>query len=95
MNNLDKKSEQHQNDVVVNASLHNQSLQADLLSATSPDQILKCEPQQWDIEPDPYSQLNKDLTPNWSLKSDLSTSTLIRHSQEDLSMISEKECNGL
>ena len=98
MNNLDEKSEQRQNDEVVNASLHNQSLQADSLSATSYDQCVKCEPEELDIKPDPYFLLNQDLKQDLSLKCELSTSTLnlgFQQYQEDISMISKEECKGL
>ena len=88
MNNIIEKPEQHQNDSNVNASQYNQSLQGD--SFFSHDQVLKyeeqqikCEPQQWDIKPDPYLQLKQELTPGLSLKSEEPVSTLNLLSQHD------------
>ena len=88
MNNIIEKPEQHQNDLNVNASQYNQSLQGD--SFFSHDQVLKyeeqqikCEPQQWDIKPDPYLQLKQELTPGLSLKSEEPVSTLNLLSQHD------------
>ena len=88
MNNIIEKPEHHQNDLKVNASQYNQSLQGD--SFFSHDQVLKyeeqqikCEPQQWDIKPDPYLQLKQELTPGLSLKSEEPVSTLNLLSQHD------------
>ena len=108
MNNMNEKSEQHQNDSNVNGSLYNQSD-----SFLGHDQVLKCEPQQWDIKPDPYLQLKQELTPGLAVKSELPASTLnisqtdqhyqdhkaivstqYQEYQEDLSMTFSKEYNG-
>ena len=94
MNNLDEKSEQLQNDLALNASLHN-CLQTDSLFVTNQDHVIKYEQQHWEIKPDPYLQLKQEQKP------ELSTSTLNQLSQqdqqyqEDKSHISQKECNGL
>ena len=53
-----EQSEQHQNDLTMISSIHNQRLQE--------DQVLKCEHPQWDIKPDPDLQLQQDLTPDLS-----------------------------
>ena len=82
MNNLYIKSEQQQNDLTVNASPHNQSLQGDSLSAVSRLPVLKCEQQQWDVKPDLYLQLKQDLTPGLSFKSELPASTSNLFSQQ-------------
>ena len=71
-----EKSEEHQNFISVNASLHNQSLHGDSVFAVGHDQVLKCELQQWDIKPDPYLQLKKELTPCLGVKSEMPASTL-------------------
>ena len=60
MNNMNEKSEQHQNDSTL----------------FSHDQILKHEQQQWDIKPDSYLQLQQHLTPGLSLKYELPAYTL-------------------
>ena len=83
MNNLYIKSEQQQNDLTVNASPHNQSLQGDSLSAGSCLPVLKCEQQQWDVKPDLYLQLKQELTPGLGFKSELPTSTLNLLSRPD------------
>ena len=80
MNKLYEKSEQHQNHITVNVSLHNQK---DSNFDVSLDPIMKCEPQQWDIKPDLYLQVNQDLTHGSSLKSELPASTLNLLSQHD------------
>ena len=81
MNNINEKSEQHQNDINVNASLYDQRLQDD--SFFSHYQVLKHEQQQRDIKPDPHLQLNQELTPGLSLKSEDPASTLNLLSQHD------------
>ena len=98
MNNIIEKPEHHQNDLKVNASQYNQSLQGD--SFFSHDQVLKyeeqqikCEPQQWDIKPDPYLQLKQELTSGLSLKSEEPVSTLNllshdQHYQDDTTIVS-------
>ena len=95
MNNIIEKPEHHQNDLKVNASQYNQSLQGD--SFFSHDQVLKyeeqqikCEPQQWDIKPDPYLQLKQELTPGLSLKSEEPVSTLNLLSQHDQQYLHDK-----
>ena len=94
MNNMNEKSEQHQNDSNVNGSLYNQSD-----SFLGHDQVLKHEQQHWDIKPDPYFQLKQELTPGLSLKSELTDSTLDILSQHEYPantpMASSKEYNGL
>ena len=102
MNNLGEKYEQHQNDLSVNASLHNQS------------QVCNCELQHLDIKPYPYLHEKPDL-PDVNFKSELPASTLNSLSQNDqqyqddktiistqhqenqayISMTSSKEYNGL
>ena len=88
MSNLCGKSEQHQNDLSENASLHNQSLNGDSLFAVSHDQVFKCEPHQWDVKPDLYLQVKQDLTQDFK-------SELHQEYQEDIVMASSKEDNGL
>ena len=73
INNLYEISEQPENYINVNTSLHNQK---DSLFVVSRDQVLKSELQQWDIKPDPYSQLKQELTPGLGVKSELPASTL-------------------
>ena len=111
MNNMYEKSEQHQNDITVNSSLHNQK---DSIFDVSRDPIVKCEPQQWNIKSDLYLQVKQDLTPCTCLKSELPVSTLNLHShdqqyqddttivstqhqeyQSDIVMASPKKYNGL
>ena len=74
MNNLYEKSQQHQNDLNVNGSLHNQSPQGDSITDVSHNPVLKCE--NWDIKPGPYLHLKQDLTPDLGFKSELPASTL-------------------
>ena len=90
MNNLYEKSEQHQNDITVNSSLHNQK---DSILDVSRDPIVKCEPQQWNIKSDLYLQVKQDLTPGSSLKSELPASNLNllshdQHYQDDTTIVS-------
>ena len=111
MNNMYEKSEQHQNNLTVNASLHNQKYS---IFDVSRDPIVKCEPQQWNIKSDLYLQVKQDLTPCTCLKSELSVSTLnlLSHDQHypddttivstqhqeyqsDIVMTSPKKYNGL
>ena len=81
MNNMEEKSEQHENDLNVNAFQFNQNLQGD--SFFSHDQVLKYEKQQCecDIKPDPYLKLEQE--PGLSLKSEEPVSTLNLLSQHD------------
>ena len=79
MNNMEEKSEQHENDLNVNAFQFNQNLQGD--SFFSHDQVLKYEKQQCDIKPDPYLKLEQE--PGLSLKSEEPVSTLNLLSQQD------------
>ena len=85
MKSLYEQSEQHQNDIPENASLHNQIFKDDSLFAASCGPVFNCEPQQWDIKPDPYLHLHlkQDLTPDLSLKSELPASTLNSFLQHD------------
>ena len=84
MNNRYGKCEQHYNDITVKASLHNQNQQGDSLCSVSCDQVCNCEPQQqWESKPDPYLQLEQDLTPDMRFESELPASTLNLHSQHD------------
>ena len=76
MNNLYESSELDQNNVSINASLHNQILQGDSHIAVSQDPVLECVLQQWNIKPEVYLPLNPDLKPDLSFKYDVPTATV-------------------
>ena len=76
MNNLLEKTEQHQTDLTVNTSLHDQCHQGDSIFGISHNQVFKCEPQQWDIKPNLYLELKQELTPGLGFKSELPACTL-------------------
>ena len=80
MNNLGVKYEQYQNNLSVNASLHNQSHQSD--SSENHDQVYNCGLHQLDIKPYPYLHQKPDL-PDLNFKSELPASTLNSLSQND------------
>ena len=82
INNINEKSEQPQNSISLNTSLHNQGRHGDSLFSASQD--LKCELQQWDIKPDPYFQLKQELTPGLGVKSELPASTLNLSQKDEL-----------
>ena len=88
MNNLYKQSEQHQKDLNVNASLHNQHHQGDTIIPVSQNPVLKYE--NWDIKPGPYLQLKQELTPDLGFKSELPASTLNLLSHHDHQYQDEK-----
>ena len=74
--NMYEKSEQNQNDISVNASLHNKNPYCDSLFDASHDQVLKYEPQLLDIKPDLNLLLKQEMTPGLGFKSELPASTL-------------------
>ena len=84
MNNLLEKTEQHQTDLTVNTSLHEQCHQGDSIFDISHNQVFKCEPQQWDIKPNLYLEPKQELKPGLVFKSELPAWTLnhSRHNQK-------------
>ena len=82
MNNLGEKYEQHQKDLSVNASLHNQSHQGDSIFDENHDQVCHLELQQLDNKPHPYLHQKPDL-PDQNFQSEQPASTLISISQHD------------
>ena len=71
MDNMCEQSDQHQNDLTMINSLHNQSLQG--------DPVLKCEHPQ----PDPYLQIQQNLTPDLTSERPAHASTLNPLTQHD------------
>ena len=80
MNNLVEKYKQHQNDLSVNGSLHNQIHQGDSIIDENHDQVYNCEPEQLDIKPYPFLHQNPNL-PDLNFESELPASTLNSLSQ--------------
>ena len=105
-----EKYQQHQNDLSVNASLHNQSHQC---GSTCDENNCECELQELDIKPYPYLHQKSDL-PDVHFESEQPASTsnsLSQHDQQyqddktvvytqhqeyqsDISMTSSKACDG-
>ena len=102
MYNLKVSFEQEQHELPVNASLHKQNLQDDSLFAASHDPVCQCVPQQWDIKPD-LDLLNQDIKPDLDslsqhdqqYQSDTTIGSQHHGQQDDISIVSTKECNGL
>ena len=99
MDILCEKSKQHQNDLTMNNTLHNQSLQGNSLLAVSQDPVLKSEYQQWDIKPDPDLQLKQEPTPDWSSEQPVSTLNPLSQQEQpyqgNVSIASSNVYNGL